>query len=154
MSALMGTASCSFTPALGRNGAASALYGQIETKAPLDPEEFEMTLALEERWGRGGVNAPFILDYSLNFESESLGADRDGASQREHLTGEAKYALRRRGESGALAQGKVHNLTGYSTTANTASTDAAAKQAKSRLIRILADDVVERVLLASPDLPL
>ncbi|MCH2165235.1 MAG: LPS assembly lipoprotein LptE [Marinovum sp.] len=148
------TAGCQFTPAYGPGGSAEALFGGIEIKAPVSTDDFLLTQTLEDRLGRGTVISPYQLDYGLSLESAGIGVDRDGTSQRVQVTGDVAYALRRRGEEGALAKGVVRNFTGYSNTGNTVSTAAAKRAATERLIRILADDVVERILLASQDLPL
>lgn len=145
---------CQMTPALKDGGPAQALYGQVAVAEPTNAPTFLMTQHLEDRLGLAGPNAPFTLDYTLGTSSESIGTDTSGTTQRTHVAGEARYALRRKGETGALAQGIVRNFVGYSNTGNTVSTAAAAEDARQRLVRILADGIVERLYLASPDLPL
>lgn len=146
---------CRFEPALqaGR-GSLAPLYGQIEMTEPGSPTAFIMTRQLEDRMGRGGQAAPFVLDYRTRVSTSSLGTDRQGEGQRIHLRGRAEYDLRRRGETGVLAQGTVAQFTGYSATGNTVSTRAAETAARERLAIMLADGIVERLLLASRDLPL
>lgn len=154
LAALAGLSACRLQPAYGTDGAARAFYGRIETTEPGFAEAYVLNRRIEERLGRGGPAAPLVLDVDLKIESEGLGTDRDGSNQRVHVTGEARYRLSRRGETGALAQGIVRQFTGYSPTGNTVATRAARGAARERLAAILADAVVERLLLAAPDLPL
>ena len=153
--AITALSGCRFEPALQEErGALSPLYGQVEIREPGSSLDFVMTRQLEDRLGRGGPTAPFQLLYGLDISSNSLGTDSEGVGQRVHLDGRANYRLVRRGEVGALAQGTVAQFTGYSVTGNTVTTSAAERAANERLVVMLANGVFERLLLASPDLPL
>ncbi|WP_425041553.1 LPS assembly lipoprotein LptE [Primorskyibacter sp. S187A] len=151
--ASLALAGCQFRPAMSDRGPAGALFGQVEIEAPGSPTTFLMTRRLEERLGRSASGAPYQLSYTLETDTDRLGTDRDGTNQRVHVTGRLRYTLRRRSDNAVLSRDEVRNFTGYSTTGNTVSTRAASADAVERLVVILADDLVERLLLASPDIP-
>lgn len=155
LAAFGGLAACRFEPALQADrGAIAPLYGKMEIQAPASPADYVMTQRLEDRFGPSTLDAPYLLTYGIRITSTNLGTDVQGEEQRVHLDGRAGYRLLRRGESGALATGTVAQFTGYSSTGNTVTTRAAENDARLRLVTMLADGVAERLLLASPDLPL
>lgn len=152
--ALLALPACQMQPALGTNSAGRQLFGQIEVIEPSNRNTYFFVQQFEERLGRGGDASPYVLTYSLSMSSSRLGTASSGSTQRIHLAGEARFALRRRGEAGAIASGDVHNFVGYSNTGNTVSTAASSQDARRRLSIILADDVVERLFLSIPDITL
>lgn len=146
---------CAFEPALRTaGGPLTPLYGQVAIAAPSSRMTFVMTQHLEERLGRAALGADFVLDYTLDLDTQSLGTDPGGTAQRVQIEGVARFDLRRRGAAEPLFEGRVAQFTGYSATGNTVSTNAAETDARARLARMLADGIVARLLVASPDLDL
>lgn len=145
-------AACGFTPAYGPGGAASKLQDNILVDAPGDGNAYRVTRRIEERMGAGGPNAPYKLGLSLKVQSESLGSTADGDINRYQVVGALTYALRYADGTGTIDTGTVRNFASYSASGSTAATLAAQRDAQDRLMLILADQVVERLVLASPDL--
>jgi LPS-assembly lipoprotein len=101
---------------------------------------------LEERLGRPG-DAAYTLSLSLQTREEGLGIDPDGNTDRFNVIGVAGYVLSDRAGT-QLASGTVNSFTGFSATGNTAVTLAAQRDARERLMVILADQITARLLAA------
>ena len=70
-------------------------------------------------------------------------------TRRFEIVGSADYTLT--GPDGAVVtQGNVGGFTGYSTTGSTVATTAARTDAQDRLMVILADQIVTRLIAAAP----
>ena len=127
-------AGCGFTPVYAPGGGAGRLQGQIALPAAETRDEFELRRRLEERLG-------------------AAAAGRDGRTTRFQLVGRADYTLSDAATGDELASGRVDGFTGYSTTGSTVATDAARRDAETRLMVLLADGIVDRLLLAAAELP-
>lgn len=144
---------CGFAPAYGPGGAARRLQGNIRVDAPETRQTYLVTQRIEERLGAGGTAAPYTLGVSTSVSESSQGSRADGATTRLRMVGTLRYSLRRAGEKTAFETGTVRNFTGYSATGSTAATLAAQRDARERLMVILADQVIDRLVLAAADLP-
>lgn len=141
---------CGFTPAYGPNGGAGVLQNNVLVRAPEAPLDYFLTRRLEERLGR--PSAPtFALDYSLR--TRTVGTADSGGSTRQQITGVATWALKQIGTTIVLAEGRSENFTGYSNTGATVSETAARDDARERLMTILADQIVDDLILSASDLP-
>jgi hypothetical protein len=67
--------------------------------------------------------------------------------------GAIDYSLTDRGTGARLAGGRVHSFTAYSATGSTVAGLAAEEDAAYRLMRILADQVVARLIATAASLP-
>lgn len=144
---------CGFAPAYGPGGAARGLQDNIHIDEPDTRETYLITQRVEERLGTGGASAPYTLGLSVRVSESSQGSSSDGATTRFRLLGSLTYALRKAGEKTAFETGSVRNFTGYSATGSTAATLAAQRDARERLMVILADQMIDRLVLAAADLP-
>ena len=80
----------------------------------------------------------------------------DGATTRYSLTGEASYTLHDAGTDAVLLTGRVNSFTSWSATGSIVATDAAdaaEEDAHRRLMRLLADQIVTRLLAQAASLP-
>lgn len=145
-------AACGFTPAYGPTGGADRLTRQVIVAAPEDRAAYLLVRRIEERLGRTD-SGHYRLDLALGSKSEDLADNPKGASTRENSLGRVRYTLRDSATGAPLTSGEVSSFTGFSTTGTTVATSAAKRAAEERLMVILADEVVDRLLLAAPDLP-
>ncbi|KNG93511.1 LPS assembly lipoprotein LptE [Pseudaestuariivita atlantica] len=150
LTATLSLAACGFTPAYAPNGAANSLQNAVLTFEPDTRQEYLLVQRLEERLGRP-VSPTYALDVALTIES--TGTAQSGGATRSQITGKATFALKRIGTKVILTEGRVETFTGYSTTGSTVSERAARSAAEERLMVILADQIVDRLILAAPDLP-
>ena len=149
--ALLTLSACGFAPVYGPGGAGNRLLGQIALDDPGTPDAYQFNRRFEERMGRG-VNAPYRLGVQIQTNSQDLGATSVGNITRYRLIGRVFYTLRD-GSGAAVAEGRTNAFTGYSTTGSTVATLAAERDARERLMTILADQVIDKLILAAPDMP-
>lgn len=140
-------AACGFTPVHAPGGAGEALRGQVATTAPQTRSDFAFVAAFEDRLGR--VAAPrYDLDYTIRLRTIG-GADvRDLGDTRFQLAGTLDYRLTEVGGGAQIAAGRVDSTAAYSSTSTQLATLSAAEDAETRLMRILADQLVPRLLIA------
>jgi LPS-assembly lipoprotein len=141
LAALPLAAGCGFRPALGRGGSAAALQGRIRADDPRDRAAFELVARLEERLGPPGPDA-LRLAYALSLREEVLGRTAGVGDTRGQVSGTLRYELSRPGEAGVLHRGSVAAFAGYSRTATPLANRAAQEDARRRVTRMLADDLV------------
>ena len=141
---------CGFTPAYGPGGGAAALQGQVRLDAPADRKSYLLNQRMEERLGHAPAGR-FRLSYALKTGTSGLGTASDGQTTRYHLSGSATWTLKDADDQVA-ASGKVSSFTAYSATGSTAATQASERDALERLMTILADQLVDQLLLQSPGL--
>ncbi|SDH43715.1 LPS assembly lipoprotein LptE [Alloyangia pacifica] len=146
-------AGCGFTPAYGPQGGGQKLLGQIAFADPDTPDAYLYTRRIEERLGRAAPGAPYRLDTTLSTAISGHGSLADGNTTRIRVIGTATFTLRDTATGNALTSGGTSSFTGYSTTGSTVSTQAAERDAEERLMIMLADRVIDRLLLVAADLP-
>ncbi|GHC55530.1 hypothetical protein GCM10007315_18120 [Gemmobacter tilapiae] len=151
LTALLALPACTFTPAYAPGGPAQSLQGSIRVDDPSDKNGFDLVERLEERLGR--PNTPrYRLAYSITTKPVGVGITPDAATTRYNLTGQIDWSLT--DLSGTrVAGGTVTNFTSYSATGSTVAGLAAEEDAALRLMRILADQIVMRLIAVSGTLP-
>lgn len=152
---LLGTgallAACGFEPVYGPGGTGGALRGQVEVAAPHTTEEYLLVQDLEVRLDR--ATAPtYHLAFDLETFTQGQAITPSNETTRYSLVGTVDYVLSEIGTDKVLTAGQVTNFTGYSATGSTVDTLAAERDAKVRLMSILSDQIMAR-LLAETDLP-
>jgi LPS-assembly lipoprotein len=151
LAALLGLAACGFAPAFAPSGPGQALYGQIALNDPETRNGFEFIQHFEQRLGRA-VDARYDLAISIATASASLGISPAGATTRYNLTGSVTWTLTDRANGQQLATGSEENFVGWSATGVTISAVNAETDANARLMRILADQLVARLVALAPGL--
>lgn len=144
-------AACGFTPAYGPGGGAAALSGRVTTAEPSDKDAYDLVARLEERLGRAEA-AAWRLDYAIKTDPLGVGITPEGAVTRYHLTGSVEWRLIRLSSGEAELTGREETFTAYSATGSTVAALAAEQDAGTRLMRILADRIVTRLIAAAPRL--
>ena len=143
---------CGFSPVYGPQGTGARLQGQIAVEAPVKQVNYLLNRRIEERLGRGAPGR-YALSVRIVTESDGFGTTSDGSTTRYRLTGEANYVLRDIASNVVLAERKTVAFTGYSASGSNVATLAAERDATERLMVILADQIVDQLLLMSDDLP-
>jgi len=148
--AIMGIVACGFTPVYAPGGAGDGLRGTLLISEPDNRNEFSFVSRLEERLGRAGT-APYTLAYVIETRSEGVGVTPAQETTRYNLFGTVTYSVVDRGSGAILATGKVDNFTGYSATSLIVGTQSVTRDANERLMVILADQVVARLIATAAD---
>lgn len=140
---LLALAGCGFTPVYGTgpDGQASTLRGRIDVAVPDDEEGFALVKRLEDRLG-----LPEAADLSLTAEirvsEEAVGFLPDGEISRFNVIGQVDWRLAQIGSGAGVAAGSERTFTSYSATSTTVATSFAQRDARRRLMVILADRIV------------
>jgi LPS-assembly lipoprotein len=148
----LGLAGCGFTPAYGPGGGATRLQGQIALETPQTPDGFGFNQRFEERMGRGFGGA-YRLSTTITVSQQDLGTTSAGTITRYRLIGKVAFHLSDAAKGDVLLVSETDAFTGYSTTGSTVATLAAERDARDRLMVLLADQVVDALILQAPDLP-
>ncbi len=138
-------AACGFQPVYGPGGTGRALQNRVLVDEPEERFGFLLTRALEERLGRANP-AAYGLSLTIKTREEGLAIDSEGNTERFDLLATVEYALRDLNTGNVVTSGEVENFTGYSTTGTTVATLAAEKDAQERLMTIIADQIVTRLI--------
>ena len=144
---VLALAGCGFAPALGDNGAAQRFMGRVRAADPVDEAGFAFVRQIEARLGRASV-VEYDLAHSITTSSEGVAITPDGAITRYNVSGVARWTLTRRLDGVRVAGGSVDTFTSYSATGSTVAGLAAREDAGRRLMTLLADAVVTRMLAA------
>ena len=152
---LIGAASltgCGFTPAYGPKGGAAGLLGRVETDMPKTPDDFALVRRLSERLGPVD-KARFRLAYTITTDELGQAITPEGATTRYSMTGQVEYRLHDSRSEAVLLAGKVSSFTSWSASGTVVATSAAEEDAHRRLMRMLADQIVTRLLAQAGTLP-
>ncbi|MEY8828629.1 LPS assembly lipoprotein LptE [Sedimentitalea sp. XS_ASV28] len=143
-------AACGFEPVYGPGGGGKALYGKVRVDAPDGVNTYYLVRRLEEQLGRAAdpvYRLAMVLEITIQGQAITASGDITYYS----VVGSINYDLIEIGSGRSVETGSVTNFTGYSATGNTAETLAAQRDARERLMVILADQVT-RQLNATVDL--
>ena len=138
---------CGFTPVYGTGseGQGSDLRGRIDVAAPSDEEGFALAKRLEDRLGLPrGADMALLAD--IRITEESVGFLPDGEISRVNVIGRVDWRLTRIGDGSGVASGSERSFTSYSATSTTVATSFAQRDARRRLMVILADRIVTDLL--------
>lgn len=156
LGALTGLAGCGFEPAFTASGGATKLQNRVRVDDPLDRPAYLLTREIEDRLGRGaaaGDGGAYGLSYDISISILAAGITATNEVTRFNLQGEVAYALRDLDSTAVLLSGQVSNFTSYSASGTTVATQAAARDAEDRLMVILADQIVDRLIAEADSLP-
>jgi LPS-assembly lipoprotein len=149
---LAALAGCGFTPAYAPGGAATALTGAVAADVPTTRDDFAFTRRLAERFGPV-QSARFRLTYEISTTAAGQAITPDNITTRFSLTGTVGYRLLDAASGTELMSGEVGNFTSWSASGSTVATLTAEADAHERLMRLLADQVVTRLVAAAATLP-
>ncbi len=136
---------CRFEPVYGPGGGGRALMGTVRADDPVSRTDFQFVAALEERLGRP-VAPRYALAYRITRDEVETGVIRGIGSSRIQLRGRLDFTLTETASGAQVAQGRVEADSAFSTTSTQLATLAAAEDAELRLMRMLADGLVTRLM--------
>ncbi len=138
---------CGFSPAYAPGGSGQALRGQVRVADPVRPRDFDFVAQMEARLGR--PTAPrFDLSYRISTSERGAARVAGLGETRVTLFGTVSYELTDRATDTQVTEGSLRNFTNFSTTDTQLATRRAEENAEVRLMRILADQVVARLIAA------
>jgi LPS-assembly lipoprotein len=138
-------AACGFAPAYAPGKPAAALLGTVRAADPADRNGFDLVERIEERLGR--PDAPvYDLTYAIATETVGVGITTDNQITRFNLKGAVDYRLTRTSDGEVMASGRVQSFTAFAATGSTVAGLAAEEDAGTRLMRLLADQIVTRLI--------
>ncbi|MFG6079726.1 LPS assembly lipoprotein LptE [Paracoccus litorisediminis] len=146
---VLALAACGFSPVYGPGGTGSKLFGKVRTADPKTPDDFTFAGRIAERMGPDSA-ATYELKWQLRIAVVPQAITPDEITTRYALNGSAEYLLTNIQTGHAVSRGQVSSFTSYSTTGTTIATMAAEQDAHERLARLLADQVVTRLLAIDP----
>jgi LPS-assembly lipoprotein len=145
LAALLPLAACGFRPALGTGGVAKGLQGQVGFDAPTDRRAFDLVQRLEERLGR--TRAPvWRLSYEIVTDTTGLAITPQNATTRYQVDGTVRFKLTNVATGAVADEGRVQAFASYSAFGTQVSTAAQRDDAVARLMRMLADQLVTRLI--------
>jgi LPS-assembly lipoprotein len=148
---LLALAGCGYAPVYGTGGGTGTqLQGRVLADEPNAVEEYLLVRALEDKLGRPD-RADLRLAYGLETVLEGQAFTESNEITRYSIVGTLTYILFAPDGETVLIEGDVTNFTGYSATGSTAEQLASERDARERLMNILADQLTQR-LYAMPDL--
>ncbi len=138
-------AACGFQPVYGPGGTGTALQGRIQVAAPDTEDGYLLVRDLETRLGRAAA-PEYRLTYELETWTQGQAVTSANETTRYSVTGRANYALTRIADEKVVASGATQNFTSYSATGTTVETLASERDARRRLMAILAEQIATEIL--------
>lgn len=150
ISATLVLVGCGYQPVSVEGGAADGLRGSIEIADPVDPDGAVLVQQLERRLGLA-ENPEYRLFAEIRLRDEGIGFTPDEAITRYNVEGRIDYRLQALDGDRLVTVGQVQNFTSYSATSTPFATQVARRDARSRLMVILADQLSADLLSSAPD---
>ncbi len=139
-------AACGFQPVYAPGGAGSALYGNVAVSAPKDVESYLLVQNLEQRLGRSaGSGGDYDLNVRVATVTRAAAITTSNETNRYSITGNANFTLKNAASGDVVAKGLVTDFVGYSASGSTVDTLADERDARGRLMEILADHIITRL---------
>lgn len=147
--ALLPLAACGgFVPAYGPSGAARGLLQRVRIDDPKDKNAFDLVARLEDRLGRV-EDAAYDLSYRISTSEVDLGVTPSNTITRYNVTGSVTFGLTELATGKVVITATVGTFTSYSASGTTVATGASRADAYRRLMRLLADQIVARLVIDS-----
>lgn len=143
---------CGFSPVYAPGGAGQALHGTILLTEPESPDAYRFARQFEERLGRAATPL-YGMDVTLSVSAAGMGSTSSGSTTRFRLDGKAQVEMRDLESGQVIFARTIRDFTGFSTTGNTAATLAAQRDARARLMVLLADKLVDALILNASSTP-
>lgn len=141
-------AGCGFEPALAPGGAAQSIRGRIRADDPKTRDEFLFLDRFENRNGAAAGDA-YLMSYRISTRQVGLAINQAQETTRFNILGKVDFTVTDAATGAVLTEGTVDSFTGYSATGTTVATQATQRDAKQRLMVILADKVLSRLVATS-----
>ena len=138
-------AACGFQPAYAPGDPARALQGQVEVADPSDKYGFDLVTRLEERMGRAS-DPKYRLGYVIKACETGVAITPENVITRYQVVGKIDYTLTNLDTGKVVTSGETNSFTSYSAAGNTVSTLTDEASARTRLMTILADQIMTRLI--------
>lgn len=135
---------CGFQPIYAPGGSADLLNGRVEVSQPDSRETYLLVRNLEERLGRSTAPA-YRLNVQARLLEEPQAISPDDSINSYAVRGFADYQLVDAATGAVAGSGQVSNFTSYSAEGSTIETLAAQRDARRRLMVILADQLTTQI---------
>lgn len=145
-------AGCGFAPAFAPGGAATRLQGTVLVDEPKDRPGYLLTRRFEERLGRASPGR-YGLSYAITLSDAPIAISSANVVTRYNKLGTVVWALRDLRTDKVLISGKVDSFSSYSASDTTVATQAADRYAEERLMAILTDQIITRLIAEAGKLP-
>lgn len=141
---LVALAGCGFAPIHGPGESARSLRGRIAVLAPADEEGAALVRRLEDRLGTPR-ESEFVLAAQIRIGETAVGFLSGAEISRFNVEGQVDWQLT--DSTGAtVATGRERGFTSYAATSTTVATTSARRDARRRLMVILADHIATSIL--------
>ena len=151
MLAVLPLAGCGFRPIYGQGGAGAGLRGRLAFNLIETPEGLLLLDILEQRYGNAGAGADFEVTLGLDIAETGMVLTAATGLTRVTVNGEATVSVKRRGAEEVLFGERLRESVGYSAGPETLVTRSARADARTRLVRRLAERVVLRLGASAGD---
>ena len=141
---LAALAGCGFAPIHGPGGSARNLRGRIAVLAPADEEGSALVRRLEDRLGTP-QEADLVLAAQIRIGETAVGFLSGGEISRFNVEGQVDWQLTDSAGT-AVMTGHERGFSSYAATSTTVATTSARRDARRRLMVILADHIATRIL--------
>ncbi|KAA2313370.1 hypothetical protein DL237_12610 [Pseudooceanicola sediminis] len=149
---LAALSACGFTPAYAPGGGADRLLNVTRLPDPDSGDSYILVRELEQRLGR--PQSPlYDLGLKLSVSEAALAITTDGTTTRFNVVGDLSYTLRDIASGTQIGAGRVTNFSGYSATGTTVATQAAQRDAHKRLVIMLANMLMPRLIADAAKAP-
>lgn len=140
---------CGFQPVYGPGGTSEDLIGRIDILPPSDEEGRALSRRLEDRLGQ--TQSPdLVLGAEIFITEEELGVLPDGSISRYNVVGRVDWTIGR--DDVQVMSGSEQSFTAYSATSTTVATIIAQRDARERLMILLADRIVANIYARADEL--
>lgn len=139
------TSACGFAPVYGRGGTGEGLRGSIRVDDPVSRSDFNFVAAFEDRLGRPAAPR-FALSYRIEKREVQSGAVQGIGATRIQLFGTLHFTVTDIATGSRVASGNIERNATYSNTSTQLATLTAAEDADLRLMEMLADALVTRLM--------
>ena len=122
--------------------------GTVRAADPIDQAGFDFAKRIAERFGPASVPL-YDLGFTPTTAATGVGITAEGAITRYNLTGSVVWTLTRHADAVRMTGGTVDSFTSYSATGSTVAGLAAKEDAARRLMVILADKVMQDIMISA-----
>lgn len=142
---LAALAGCGFEPVYGPGSVSERLRGRIVVDPPVDDEGYALVRRLEDRLGQP-TTADLRLTANIGISEQAVGFLPEGSISRYNVLGRVTWSVTRQRDGKRAGSGSEQAFTSYSATSTTVATIFARRDARERLMIILADRVVASIM--------
>lgn len=145
-------AACGFTPVYAPGGGGAALDGAVLVRQLDTADGFVLARALRNRLGPPDA-VRYELSYSLRVSSEQVAITTDQITQRFNLIGQSPFRLTDAATGDVVVEGTAEAFSSYSALGTSVAVEAAKRDGRERLMRLLADRIMTDLIARVPVAP-